>query len=279
LRLKTAITREQARENYFVKAPFIAALIAFMSFGIRGTTALETKENDPVVAKAQAQMEEFAEELATLRCNEYILQQKLSPNGKVQYGQETLYDSFMMIRFEEGKIQVFEQRLEQQMPHHPIFKPLATTNGFSTLAILFHPYYAPSFRFSRLDDDVFNGRQLARIQFEHIPGTPSPAVYQKMMGDQPIEFSGTAWIDPATGRIHQIEAGAGSSLKEMGLKDLRAKLTYGEITLDEETDPRWLPVSAVVDLETPRQHWRNIHRFMDYRKYRVTVKLAEGGQQ
>jgi hypothetical protein len=260
------------------KAASIIVAMLVVSFGARAATDLVSKSADSVVAKAQDQMERFVDEFGTLRCDERIMQQKLKSNDKVQYGQETVYDSLMTIRFEEGKIRVFEQRLEQKMPHHPVFKPLATTNGFSTLAIIFHPYYAPSFRLSRMDDDVVNGQLLARIRFEHVPGTPSPAVYQKWVGDQPIEFSGTAWIDPGTGAIHRIEADSGPSLKEMGLKDLRAELTYGEITLDDETEPRWLPVSATVDLETPRQHWRNIHRFTDYRKYRSTVRIDGGAQ-
>ncbi len=264
----------QRNNSGALKAATAAAIL--LACLVTRAAGQDAKPVDPVVAKAQEQMEHFVEEFGTLRCDERVMQQKLKPNDKVQYGQETVYDSFMMIRFEEGKIRVFEQRLEQKLPHHPVFKPLVTTSGFSTLAIIFHPYYAASFRFARLDDDLLDGKLLARIRFEYIPGTPSPAVYQKFAGDQPIEFSGTAWIDPASGVIHKIEADTGPSLKEMGLKDLRAQLTYGEVTLDGETDPRWLPVSATVDLETPRQHWRNIHHFTDYREYRSTVRIGGG---
>jgi hypothetical protein len=233
----------------------------------------------PILAKAQDQMEQFVDQFGTMRCDEHIVQQKLKADDKVQYGQETVYDSFIMIHFEEGKIRVFEQHAEEKFPRKPVAKPLVTTHGFSTLAIIFHPYYAPSFRFSRLADDTLGGHPLARIHFEHIPGTPSPAIYQKFVGDQAIEFSGTAWIDPSNGRVYRLEADSGSSLKEMGLKDLRAQLNYGPISLEDETEPRWLPVSATVDLETPRQHWRNIHHFTDYRKYRSAVKLEQGTQQ
>jgi len=235
----------------------------------------------PVLGKAQEQMAQFVDQFGTMRCDEHIVQQKLKDkdSDKVQYGQETVYDSFIRIHFEEGKIRVFEQHNEEKWPRKPVYKkPLATTHGFSTLAIIFHPYYAQSFRFSRLGDDVLDGHSLARIHFEHIPGTPSPAMYQRFSGDQSIEFSGTAWIDPATGTIYRLDADTGSSLKEMGLKDLRAQLTYGPVTLEDEQQPRWLPVSATVDLETPRQHWRNIHHFTDYRKYRSAVKLDQGDQ-
>ncbi len=262
------------------RAVAIASAILFSCF--RASASPDGQNSaavQPVLGKAQDQMEQFVDQFGTMRCDEHIVQQKLKDNEKVQYGQETVYDSFEMIRFEEGKIKVFEQHAEQKWPRKPVYKkPLVTTHGFSTLAIIFHPYYASSFRFSRLSDDAIDGHILARIHFEHIPGTPSPTMYQKFAGDQAIEFSGTAWIDPATGAIHRLDADSGSSLKDMGLKDLRAQLTFGPVTLEDEKDPRWLPVSATVDLETPRQHWRNIHHFTDYRKYRSAVKLDQGAQ-
>lgn len=268
------------RLSSVVRAAVVA--VAFLLPYI-GSSASPDDQNatalQPVLGKVQDQMEHFVDQFGTMRCDEHIIQQKLKENERVQYGQETVYDSFVLIHFEEGKIRVFEQHAEEKWPRKPVYKkPLVTTHGFSTLAVIFHPYYASSFRFSRVSDDAIDGHMLARIHFEHIPGTPSPAMYQKFGGDQAIEFSGTAWIDPTTGSIYRLDADSGASLKDMGLKDLRAQLTYGPVMLEDERDPRWLPVSATVDLETPRQHWRNIHHFTDYRKYRSAVKLDQGAQ-
>jgi hypothetical protein len=33
----------------------------------------------------------------------------------------------------------------------------------------------------------------------------------------------------------------------------------------------WIPESAMIDLETPRQHWRNLHRFTNYKRFDVNV--------
>ena len=87
-----------------------------------------------------------------------------------------------------------------------------------------------------------------------------------------MEISGVAWIDPS-GNIHRIEMNVGSSMSDMGLKSVRAQLNYGLVTLKDEPEPQWLPVSATIDLETPKQHWRNIHRFVNYKKYRTEIKL------
>jgi len=120
---------------------------------------------------------------------------------------------------------------------------------------------------------------LARIRFEHIPGKSSPFLYQMSAAEKPLEISGIGWIHPTTGEIYRIEADIGNSLTTAGIKKLRADLFYGPIVFAEERHILWLPVSATIDLETPLQHWRNIHRFADYRRYRVEVKIEKVADQ
>jgi len=76
-----------------------------------------------------------------------------------------------------------------------------------------------------------------------------------------------------TGVIQRLEAQIGSTLADMGMKTLRAEIVYGPVSLQQESQTLWLPVSATIDLETPHQHWRNVHHFRDYRQYRVDVKI------
>lgn len=229
----------------------------------------------PLVAKAHAAMEQFVDQFSVLRYEEDIAQQKLKSktSDKVAYQQETVFDSIVRMRFEEGKLRVEEQRLMEKRPVHVQSRPLLSTYGFSTLAMIFHPYYESSFRFTESGEDMLQGKALARVRFEHTPGTPSPLLYQMINQDRPVELTGTAWIDPATGQIYRVEAETGSTLSDMGMQSIRADVVYGPVVLQGETNPQWLPVSATIDLETPRQHWRNIHHFTDYRKYRVAVSI------
>lgn len=233
---------------------------------------------DPLLAKTRAVVEQFAQQFTYLRYDEDIEQEKLKSNDKVDYQRKTLFDSIMIIKYEEGEVRITEQRLMEKRPVHVDARPLLATYGFSALALVFHPCYESSFRFTRLADDSSQGAPLAQIRFEHLPGTPSPILYQMIAQDRPLDLSGTAWIDPSTGDIHRIEVDSGSTLTDMGVKSIRAVLQYGPILLQDETQPNWLPVTATIDLETPHQHWRNIHRFSDYRKYRVGVKLTGGDQ-
>jgi len=236
-------------------------------------------ESDGLVPKVQSLVERFVNQFAYLRYEEDLVQEKLKSNQRVDYSRKTVFDSIVRMNFDDGALHVDEQRLIQRLPTHADARPLLSTDGFSTLAMIFHPYYGPSFTFSRLADDTIDGKVLTRIHFEHIAGKPSPILYQVINADRPLDLAGTAWIDAASGEIHRIEALMGNGLGEMGLKEIRAQLDYGSVALQDETQPQWLPVSAIIDLETPRQHWRNIHHFQDYRKYRVAVNLPGAGPQ
>ena len=236
--------------------------------------AQNTDDLEQILQKTQSRMETFANDFSLIRYDEDVVQQKLRNDQKVLYKQETLFDSMTRIKFEEGKLYVDEQRLTEKPPARVELRPLLNTYGFSILAMIFHPYYASSFRFTGAGEDNLDGKVLARVKLEHIANTPTPVLYQLIGADKPLELTGTAWIDPSTGDICKIDAEFAFESNDIGVKSIRAELLLAPVLLRAETTPRYLPVSATIDLETPKQHWRNIHHFSDYRKYRVTTNMG-----
>jgi hypothetical protein len=250
-----------------------AALLLCLLFPATGVSQ-ETGDLRLILTRAQIYTQKFAEDLALIRYEEHVVQEKLAGDRKVAYKQETLYDSIIRMRFEEGKLRVDEQRVLEKMPAHVESRPLLNTYGFSALTMVFHPYYESSFRFTRGDDDTLQGKLLARVHFEHVPNTPTPILYQMIGADRPMELTGTAWIDPDSGAIYKVDAELGSALADLGVKAIHAELLFEPVLLRDETSPRMLPASVTIDLETPKQHWRNIHRFTDFRKYRTTTNMG-----
>jgi hypothetical protein len=257
------------------RAVMLGALVVFSLAPCAGANAGDPEPVQQLLMKTHSVVEQFVSQFSVLRYEENVAQQKLKSkkSDKVAYQQKTMFDSIVHMRFEDGKLRVEEQRLMEKRPAHVQSRPLLSTYGFSAMEMIFHPYYESSFRFTELQDDTLNGKTLARVHFEHIQGRPSPLLYQMINQDRPVELAGTAWIDPATGEIYRIEAESGSTMSDMGLQSIRVNVVYGPVLLQGETKPLWLPASATIDLETPRQHWRNIHHFTDYRKYRVAVSI------
>ena len=256
------------------------AAVAVLYFGSAPVTAAQTSDAlAAILTKTRVQVQGFAEQFSYLRYDDDVVEAKLKNNDKVAYQQEVVYDSLLRMSFDEGQLRVNEQRLVAKPPRKLETRPLLDTYGFSTLEMIFHPYYESSFQFSDAGTDVQQGHTLEKITFQHVPNTPSPILYQMLGPDRPLDVSGTAWVDAATGGIYRIDAVIGSGISDVGVKSINISVAFEPITLQEQAEPELLPVSATIDLETPRQHWRNVHKFSDYRKYRVAVNMPGGATE
>ena len=81
-----------------------------------------------------------------------------------------------------------------------------------------------------------------------------------------------AWIDPETGSVAKIEAGIADTLQDVGLKALSSEIDFAPLTFSDSKEAYWFPTQARIEVETPRQHWRNWHRFTAYKKFSVSTE-------
>jgi hypothetical protein len=68
-----------------------------------------------------------------------------------------------------------------------------------------------------------------------------------------------------------------ASLSDLGLEAMRSEIHYATVHFHDPEESYWMPVSAIIDVETKRQHWRNIHRFTGYKRFRATIQVEELG--
>jgi len=146
------------------------------------------------------------------------------------------------------------------------------SNGFATLFLVFHPYYSVAFNFTLAGEDVIGGHTVEKVTFQHIPGMKSPAALALRGREYPLELSGTAWIEPETGSITRIEAGIANTLEDVGLKALSSQIEFAPLMFSDAKQSYWFPTVARVEVETPRQHWRNLHQFTSYKKFTVNTE-------
>jgi hypothetical protein len=67
-----------------------------------------------------------------------------------------------------------------------------------------------------------------------------------------------------------------SSLNDLGLQGMRSDIHYSLIQFRDPDEAYWMPASATIDVETPLQHWRNVHRFTSYRRFKATIEVEMG---
>jgi hypothetical protein len=217
---------------------------------------------------AQRQITAYLEKLADFHCTESVTQQKLTPNGHVEATERAKYDYLIMMSGSGDEFQLNESRIESADARGKKSQlPMLVTNGAATVLLVFHPYYRDSFTFQAGADEAIGGRAAIPVHFAHIPGRRTPAALALRGREYPLELEGTAWIDKQSGEVLKVEAALLHDMSDVGLRSLHVHVEYRPSSPDKSVGVLDLPALAVVDVETPRQHWRNTHVFDNYRGF------------
>jgi hypothetical protein len=246
-----------------------AFLFLLVSLASRGAPPLSTTE---LLDRAGASVEDFWEQFAAVNCVETVAQEKLSAGGKVIFHRESQFDYLAVLQIsgtdflvDESRIPILEAKPAREFP-------LMITRGFSTLEFIFHSFFQSGLEYSVPEAVQVDGRELLQIRFQHVRGARSPSAIRLGRREYPLDWQGTAWIEPADGAIVRISASLMSSLEDIGLKAINADVRYSRV--DFQTDPRvhWMPSVATIEVETLQQRWRNVHTFTKYRHFSVEAK-------
>lgn len=231
---------------------------------------------DATLEKAGQLVVKFLDQLSDVKCTEQVLQQKFNKDGHVELSDNSRYDYLVMLQGDKDDFLMNESRIEEKPgQEHKKNLPLLLTNGFSSLYLIFHPYYRNSFQFVVDGVEIQNYKPLLRVRFSHIPGTRTPAALAIRGREYPLDLNGTAWISPQTGAIVRIETGLQTDMKDVGLRSLTAVVEYAPAHLVGVADTFLFPTSATIDVQTLRQHWRNTHHFEGYLRFSVEAEQTQ----
>jgi hypothetical protein len=251
--------------------PLLFAALSFAGSDPAGTP--DAQYLNGLLTRTNNRTSAFLDQFSDVKCTEQVRQEKLGKNDKVELKEDSTYDYLVILTNNGGELDLAESRIPVRKAKHDRHNTsMLLSNGFATLFLVFHPYYASAFTFTLAGDDVVDGRTLKKVNFQHIQGMKSPAALALRGREYPLELSGTAWIDPITGSIVKIEAGIGDSLLDVGLKSLDSEIDFAPIPFSDMRQVYWFPTMARVDVETPKQHWRNLHQFTAYKKFSVSTE-------
>jgi hypothetical protein len=222
---------------------------------------------------AQQQITAYLDKLADLHCTESVMQEKISPNGHVEATERAKYDYLIMMSGSGDEFQLNESRIESANGKNKQPQlPMLVTNGVSTVLLVFHPYYRNGFTFEADNEEIVNGISTIPVHFTHIAGRRTPAALALRGREYPLELQGTAWLDSHSGEVVKVEASLLHDMSDVGLRSLQIHVDYKRLDPSKEVGPLTLPAMAVVEVTTPRQHWRNTHVFDNYRGFSIEAE-------
>lgn len=266
------MTRSPRIATLAARCAISVAVLASVCFAAE-SPAPEARHLNDLLERTAGQTSVFLDQFSDVKCTEQVRQEKLGKDDKVELKEDSAYDYLVILTNNGGELSLSESRI----PLHEAKKDRKNTsmlisNGFATLFLVFHPLYAEAFKFTLAGQDVIEGHTVEKISFQHIQGMKSPAALALRGREYPLELTGTAWIDPGTGSIVRIQAGVADTLQDVGLKALTSEIDFAPLSFSDAKQPYWFPAQARVEVETPRQHWRNLHQFTAYKKFSVSTE-------
>jgi hypothetical protein len=226
---------------------------------------------------ARKSVEKFFEQSANVVCTETVSQLTIGKNGKSDYREESRFFYQLQASTSTGSLKLAESRETRKAAFRDAARTLLITNGFASMLLIVHPEYETSYIFERAGEESIDGKPFVKISFKPVPGGSSPAALQLRGQNYPLPLSGTLWIDPQNGAITKLIAAVDSSLSDLGLQGMRSEIHYATVLFHDPEESYWMPVSATIDVETPRQHWRNVHRFTAYKRFTATIRIENAG--
>ncbi len=233
---------------------------------------------EPLLNRTGDLVARFLNELSDVQCTEVVSQDKLEKNNKVEYAESSTFDYVVLAQSKGGEPLLAESRLLKQAPKHKRDLSLMVSNGFSVLLLIFHPYYRPSFDFTLLGEDELDGKRYERVQFKHIRGLRTTSALLVRGREYPLDLQGVAWVDPQTGAVSRIDADLEAPMDDIGLHAMHTEVLYAPVAFQGVRDAYWLPSHAQIDVESPRQHWRNVHEFTNYHRFSTSVETRAAKQ-
>lgn len=225
--------------------------------------------------RARKTVDKYFQQAANVVCTENVTQAMVGKNGKANYREESVFDYQLQADTNSGSLKLVETRDTRKAAFRDSARTLLITNGFTSMLLIIHPSYEASYAFEPAGEETVDGVVLAKINFKPIPGASSPAAFQLRGQSYPMPLSGTIWIEEQTGAVSKLIASVDTSLSDLGLQGMRSEIHYATVHFHDPDESYWMPISAVIDVETPRQHWRNIHRFAGYKRFRATIQVEE----
>lgn len=221
--------------------------------------------------------QDLLEGMPNVVSHEEVTQQRLGVSGKVEAHRRLEFEYMILPHMHGTTLSLDEYRAT------PSGTPVDTedmgirfmlTRGFAGAWMHFLPPVLAAARFRYLGQETNNGLRCHIVAFAQKPGYATIVGWVSHGGGMVcVLYQGIAWIDEVSLRIVRLRTDLLAPRPDIGLERQTNELYLGETRLPQHASLLWLPQQVVVTADSGKQHFRNVHRYSDYRLFKVESKI------
>ena len=242
--------------------------------------AADQKELPMILQKMGERMDDFVRNIGDLIAREDLTQESLDADGKIKAKQH-VQDNYLILHHGNDWGPGAEYRMDDKgnrLGPIGLGHGYLVTSGHALSCIEFSTaaQSQSQSRFRYLGNEMLGSRETYVLAFAQRPGEVNFATVLAGMGAQEVAMptQGILWVDKSNFQILRMRSDLLAPNNEIRLDQLTTDVTLAEARLQDVPNPLWLPSEADVYIEIGGQKYRNMHRYQDYRRYRVSVKIG-----
>jgi len=152
-------------------------------------------------------------------------------------------------------------------------KNAVVTSGFIARVEDLDPEFQPDSRFVYLGREVVDEQNTYVVAFAQRPAVARRVARIQFSGqDETAFWQGVAWIDPVAFRILRLRTDIQLPPGYVGTLAVSTEIAYSEVSFKQSGLKLWLPREVTVTGQLNQYHFRNQHRYSDYRLFKVAVE-------
>jgi len=229
-----------------------------------------------VLKKTGARVDEFFRDVTNLAAHEEVKQERLSKKHRVQ-AQDFQYNYLIVVHRDEQPPRFEEFRANAEgkpVTQRGAARKYSITFGFALKCIYFSTAHQPESTFVYLGDGKIGERNTYVVAFAQRPGhTTIAESVSGSWGADSVFVQGIAWVDQDSFQIIRLRTDLLGPPADVGLTRQTTEVTFDEVRLPDVEEALWLPKSVDVYAVFNGQAFRNEHRYSDYERYRVSVRM------
>ena len=240
--------------------------------------AEDQKQLPMILAKTGHSVDVFIGNVGDLIADEDVTQQRLNADGKVRAKLRTRDDYLILHHGYEWGASA-EYRMDKsgnRLGAIGLEKGYLVTAGYALSSISFGTVSQTQSNFRYLGDQALGTRDAFVLAFAQRPGEVTFTTVMRGIGSHEVDMftQGILWIDKSSFQILRLRTDLLEPNKEIRLDQVTTDVTFSQVQLQSNPDPLWLPNDVAVFIEIANEKYRNIHRYTNYRRYQVAVKIG-----
>ena len=237
-----------------------------------------------ILEKTAASVDAFFHHIVDLIADEQITQARLNRRGAVLVS-EQVDVNYLILRRGPPESRILEYRMDSA--GHPMDQfgyqaGYVVTFGFALDCDYFASASQSESKFRYLGEQKLGERDTYVVAFAQKP--EQATLFVTLSGSNgksaSLLMQGVAWIDKANFQIIRLRSDLIAPHPEIDLDRQTTVVTFNKVEFEGVATPLWLPEKVEVSVTFKSSHdpygihYENEHRYTNYRRYRVSVKMV-----